>query len=157
MADPVLCQAVANITSFGRKASPPTDEQQSTQYTDALGKGPLDSSDERTATNTETTGVIQSTRMEDTNAAPTPKPQATAMLAPFALPKSLDTSPAHGFMFGKAVKPASNTKLKKGPAALPPKEAEQQSAESNPTPAPTSYTPPDVSNVQVMLQSERQL
>ena len=169
MVDSVLRQAVANITSFGRRASPPTEEQQSTQYTDAFGdllqsdliptpvEGPLVSSDERTATDTETTGVTQSTRMEDTNAAPTPKPQNTAMLAPFALPKSLDTSPAHGFMFGKAVKPAFNTKLTKGPAALPPKEAEQQTAESNPTPAPTSHTPPDVSNVQVMLQRERPL
>ncbi|KAL8893966.1 MAG: hypothetical protein Q9192_004747 [Flavoplaca navasiana] len=153
MTDPVLRQAVANITSFGRKASPPTDAQQSTQYTDAFGdllqsdlfptpvEGPLVSSDERTATDTETTGVTQSSRMEDTNAAPTPKAQTTAILAPFTLPKSLNTSPAHGFMFGKAVKPAFNTKLTKGPAALPPKEAEQQSAESNPTPAPTSHTP----------------
>ncbi|KAL9016061.1 MAG: hypothetical protein Q9180_008825, partial [Flavoplaca navasiana] len=114
MADPVLRQAVANITSFGRKASPSTDEQQSTQYTDAFGDllqsdliptpvgGPLVSSDGLTATNTGTTAVTQSTQMEDTNAAPTPKPQPIAMLGPFALPKSLDTSPAHGFMFGKA-------------------------------------------------------
>lgn len=151
MANPVLFQAVANITGFGRKASPPTDEQQST---DAFGdllqsdlfptvEGPLISSDEHTGTDTQTTGVTQSTRAEDTNAVPTPKPQATAMLAPFALPKSLDTSPAHGFMFGKAVKPAFNTKLTKGPAALPPKEAEQQSAESNPTPL-ISHNPPDL-------------
>ncbi|KAL9628794.1 MAG: hypothetical protein Q9204_005659 [Flavoplaca sp. TL-2023a] len=165
MVDSVLRQAVANITSFGRKASPPTEEQQSTQYTDAFGDliqsdlfptpdgGLLVSSDERTAIDTETTGVTQSTRLEDTDAAPTPKPQATAMLAPFTLPKSLDTSPAHGFMFGKAVKPAFNTKLTKGPAAPPPKEAEQQSAESNPIPSHVSHTPPDVSNVQVMLQS----
>ncbi|KAL8978348.1 MAG: hypothetical protein Q9205_006044 [Flavoplaca limonia] len=169
MGDSVLRQAVANITSFGRKTSPPTDGQQSSQYTDAFGdlpqsdlfptpvEGPLVSSDEHTAIDTKTTGVTQSTQMEDTNAAPSPKPQATATLAPFALSKSLDTSPAHGFIFGKAVKPAFNTKLTKGPAALPPKVAEQQSAESNPTPAPTSHTPPDVSDVQVMLQPERQL
>ncbi|KAL9040225.1 MAG: hypothetical protein Q9180_002043 [Flavoplaca navasiana] len=69
-----------------------------------------------------------------------PKTQATAMLAPFALPKSLDTSPAHGFIFGKAVKPAFNTKLTKGLSALP------QGKPSN-----------NVSNMQAMLQPERPL
>lgn len=129
MADPVLRQAVANITSFGRRASPPTEGTQSTQYTDAFGdilqtdlvpvpvQGPVSSSEHGTANPTEATSMTQ----------------ATTVPTIFSISRELETSPAHGFSFGKAVMPAINTRLTKGPAAMLQKKAEQQSTDLNPT------------------------
>lgn len=134
MADQVLRQAVANITNFGRKASLPTENTQSTQYTDTFGdileadlvptpvQGPVSSSAHGATNPTEATSTTKSTRIDDPTTVP----------AIFSLSRELDTSPARGFCFGKAVMPAINTKLAKGPAAILQKKAEQQSTELNP-------------------------
>lgn len=134
MADHVLRQAVANITNFGCKASLPTEHTQSTQYTDTFGdileadlvpapvQGPVSSSANGTTNPTEATSTIKSTRTDDPTTVP----------AIFSLSRELDTSPARGFCFGKALMPALNTKLAKGPAAILQKKAGQQSTELNP-------------------------
>ncbi|KAL8851899.1 MAG: hypothetical protein Q9221_003222 [Calogaya cf. arnoldii] len=137
MADPVLSQAMAKITGFGPKASPPAEDTQSTQYTDTFDdilqtdlypttvQGPISSSEHDTANPTEAASMTQSTRTDD------PAPTVPGLLS---FPRELESSPAHGFSYGKPVKPTINIRLTKGPAAMLQKTIEQQKADINQTP-----------------------
>ena len=157
MADQVLRQAVANITNFGRKASLPTENTQSTQYTDTFGdileadlvpapvQGPESSSAHGTTNPTEATSTTKSTRTDDPTTVP----------AIFSLSRELDTSPARGFCFGKAVMPAINTKLAKDPAAILQKKAEQQSTDLNPLSTLVSSISSTVKSTPTASQSEK--
>lgn len=155
MADQVLRQAVANITNFGRKASLPTENTQSTQYTDIFGdileedlvpaplQGPVSSSAHSTTNPTDATSTTKSTRTDDPSTVP----------AIFSLSRELDTSPARGFCFGKAVMPAINTKLAKGPAVQ--NKAEQQSTDLNPTSTLIPSISSTVESIPTASQSEK--
>ncbi len=155
MADQVLRQAVANITNFGRKASLPTENTQSTQYTDTFGdileadlvpapvQEPVSSSAHSTTNPTDATSTTKSTRTDDPTTVP----------AIFSLSRELDTSPARGFCFGKAVMPAINTKLAKGPAVQ--KKAEQQLTDLNPTSTLIPSISSTVESILTASQSEK--
>lgn len=153
MADPVLRQAVANITSFGRRASPPTEDTQSTQYTDAFGD--VLQADLVPALVQGPTSTTQSTRTDDPGTSHILNTQATTVPTIFSISRELDTSPAHGFSFGKAVMPAINTRLTKGPAAILQKKAEQQSPDLNLAPTLISSISSTAESVPTTSQSEK--
>ncbi|KAL8855476.1 MAG: hypothetical protein Q9178_007887 [Gyalolechia marmorata] len=166
MADPVLYQAMLNITSFGRRASPIPEEQQSTQYTDAFNEiiqseldtvqvqGPVSSSGQNTANPTGATSIIHSPTTKDTSNASISNAQATAAPTVFSISRAMDTSPAHGFSFHKAIMPTFNTKPTRGPAAVPHQKDEQQSTNTNPIPTAVSNITPTTVKIPATSKSE---
>ncbi|KAL8913136.1 MAG: hypothetical protein Q9172_007353 [Xanthocarpia lactea] len=166
MADPVVYQAMLNITSFGRRASPIPEEQQSTQYTDAFNEiiqseldttpvqGPLSSSDQNTANPTGATSIMHSPMTKDTGNVTISNAQATVAPTVFSISRALDTSPAHGFSFHKAIMPTFNTKPTRGPAAMPHKKDEQQSTNTNPISTAVSNITPTAVKIPATSKSE---
>ncbi|KAL8903652.1 MAG: hypothetical protein Q9171_007325 [Xanthocarpia ochracea] len=155
-----------NITSFGRRPSPIPEEQQSTQYTDAFNEiiqseldtapvqGPMSSSDQNTANPTGATSTIHSPMTKDDSNTSIPSAQATAAPTVFSISRALDTSPAHGFSFHKAIMPTFNTKPTRGPAAVPHKKDEQQSTNTNPISTAISNITPTAVKTPATSKSE---
>ncbi|KAL8786116.1 MAG: hypothetical protein Q9213_002982 [Squamulea squamosa] len=144
MTDPVLYQALFNITSFGHKPSSPSEEQHSTQYTDTFDgipeselpstqtEGPTASSEGDGVNPTEAAPPSLSTlTTREADTVPSLGHSASFLSAPFPFIKLVDTSLASGFSFENPTKTPFNIQPTRGPTAVLQKKDEQQIAFSN--------------------------
>ncbi|KAL8701512.1 MAG: hypothetical protein Q9201_004870 [Fulgogasparrea decipioides] len=116
--DPFIAQAVHNITSLGRKTSPPADDLQSTQYTGTFEDGDIpQSGHEPTQELANNDDSERKTASFVAMSTPAGNPGLTHGQQFFSRPKSSHDSPAAGFSYSKAVMPSFNMQSSRGPAA----------------------------------------